>query len=229
MKHVAIVLAGGKGSRMKSNIPKQYMQLGDKPVLYYALDAFEKSDVDAVVLVTGREEIEYCKYDIVERFDFKKVVDVVEGGAERYFSVLNGLRAVGDCEYVYIHDGARPCVSLEVITRCMEEVQKYGAAVAAVPVKDTIKIANEDGFADSTPDRDTLWQIQTPQCFRYHMVKNAYEQMAADDNRGNITDDAMVVEKYTDHKVKLTMGAYENIKITTPEDISTALNFLNKA
>lgn len=227
MKRVAIVLAGGKGSRMNSDIPKQYMKLLGEPVLYYSLKAFENSEVDEIVLVVGKGDIQLCK-ELVKKYGFLKVCNIVEGGSERYYSVLNGLRAISDCEYVFIHDGARPCVTEEVIARCMLDVKKYAACVAAVPVKDTIKIADSDGFAQSTPDRSCLWQIQTPQCFEYNLVKNAYETMAADDERGNITDDAMVVEKYSNRKVKLTMGSYENIKITTPEDIYVAEIFLNK-
>ncbi|MBQ4282550.1 MAG: 2-C-methyl-D-erythritol 4-phosphate cytidylyltransferase [Lachnospira sp.] len=228
MKHVAIVLAGGKGSRMNSDIPKQYMELMGKPVLYYSLKAFEESDIDAIVLVVGKGEIDYCRKNIVERYGIKKVVSVVEGGSERYYSVLNGLRAISGCDYVYVHDGARPCVSSGIIRKCLDEVQIYKACVAAVPVKDTIKVADDNGFAVETPDRSLLWQIQTPQCFEYSLVKYAYEAMAVDDNRGNITDDAMVVEKYTDARVKMTKSEYENIKITTPEDIMIAESFLNK-
>lgn len=226
MKHIAIVLAGGKGSRMNSDIPKQYMQLNGKPVIYYSLKAFEESMIDEIVLVAGKEDIELCENDIVKKYGFKKVVDVVEGGTERYYSVLNGLRAVDECDFVYIHDGARPCIDRGVIQRCISAVQQFDACVAAMPVKDTIKVVDKEGFSVETPDRATLWQIQTPQCFRYSLVKDAYENMAADGNRGNITDDAMVVERYTDTKVKMVEGSYENIKITTPEDIFVAERFL---
>lgn len=229
MKHVAIVLAGGKGSRMNSDIPKQYMQLMGKPVLYYSLKAFQESDIDEIVLVVGKGEIDSCRADIVDAYGFTKIANIVEGGSERYYSVLNGLRAIKECDYVYIHDGARPCISLDVIKRCMEDVVQYKACIAAVPVKDTIKIADTDGYAAQTPDRNHLWQIQTPQCFAYDIVRAAYEDMAADESRGNITDDAMVVEKYTNAKVKLTMASYKNIKITTPEDIAIAEIFLNKS
>lgn len=221
VKTSAIILAAGRGSRMKSNVPKQYMQINDKPVLYYSMSAFEGSDVDEIIVVTGAEEVEYCKNEIIEKYGFKKVSAVVCGGAERYNSVMNGLLAVSkDTDYVFIHDGARPCVTRKVIDNCYADVKKYGAAVAAVPVKDTIKIADEQGFAKLTPDRSSLWQIQTPQCFSYKLALSAYKTMISDDNKGNITDDAMVIEKYTDVKVKLTMGEYNNIKITTPEDIA---------
>lgn len=230
VKRVAIILAGGRGSRMNSDIPKQYMILGEKPVLYYSIKAFERSSVDEIILIAGAGDIDYCRREIVEKFGFKKVSAIVEGGSERYYSVLNGLRAVepgGSGEvYVFIHDGARPCVTEQIIEKCSLEVELYKACVAAVPVKDTIKVADEEGYSKDTPPRNLLWQIQTPQCFEYNLVKNAYEAMAADENRGVITDDAMVVEKYADTRVRLTEASYKNIKITTPEDLAVAELFL---
>lgn len=229
-KKVAIILAGGRGSRMKSDIPKQYMTLAGKPVLYYSIKAFEQSNTDEIILVAGADDIDYCRREIVDKFGFKKVSAIVAGGSERYYSVLNGLRAVkcNGGDYVFIHDGARPCVTEQIIGKCSTEVEIYKACVAAMPVKDTIKLADEKGYAKDTLPRNLLWQIQTPQCFEYGLVKNAYEAMAADENRGIITDDAMVVEKYTDTKVKLTEASYENIKITTPEDLVVAEMFLSR-
>ncbi len=227
-KRVAIILAGGLGSRMKSDIPKQYMDLAGKPVLYYSIKSFEQSLIDEIILVAGADDIDYCRREIVDKYGFSKVSAIVAGGSERYYSVLNGLRAV-KCSgesYVFIHDGARPCVTEQIIEKCSAEVEIHKACVAAVPVKDTIKVADEECYAKDTPPRNLLWQIQTPQCFEYNLVKNAYEAMAADENRGVITDDAMVVEKYTDTKVKLTEASYKNIKITTPEDLSIAELFL---
>lgn len=230
IRRVAIILAGGRGSRMNSEIPKQYMLLKGKPVLYYSIKAFEHSAVDEIILVAGIGDIDYCRREIVEKFGFNKVSAIVAGGSERYYSVLNGLRAVepsyGGEIYVFIHDGARPCVTEQIIEKCNSEVERYKACVAAMPVKDTIKVADEDGWAKDTPSRNLLWQIQTPQCFEYNLVKNAYEAMAEDEKRGVITDDAMVVEKYTDSKVKLTEASYKNIKITTPEDLAVAELFL---
>lgn len=229
MKKTAIVLAGGTGKRMNSSIPKQYMSLKGKPVLFYSLAAFEKSSIDEIVLVCGESDISICKNQIVEAYGFHKVKKIVIGGKERYDSVVNGLHAMEQPEQddvVLIHDGARPCLTQGVIERCLEDVSKFHACVAAVPVKDTIKVANQEGFAIHTPDRNTLWQIQTPQVFDAKLIINAYHSMMADCNRGSITDDAMVVEKYTDIPVKLTMGGYNNIKITTPEDINLAEELL---
>lgn len=243
MRKVAIVLAGGRGSRMKSELPKQYIQLKGKPVLYYSLDAFEKSCVDEVILVSGVSEMEYCRCEIVDKYGFGKVTKILPGGQERYHSVFNGLCAVSsktamsnadrpvsenkdEQTVVMIHDGARPCISQEIIDRCLADVIQYHACVAAVPIKDTVKIADEAGYAQVTPDRNRVWQIQTPQVFDYPLIKSAYERMISNQNRGNITDDAMVVEQYTPVKVKLTMGSYNNIKITTPGDLVLAERLL---
>lgn len=222
----AIVLAAGNGRRMNSKTKKQYMMIKGKPVLWYSLFAFEQSKVDEVVLVTSKDDIDYCKNEIVDKYSFKKVKKIVEGGAERYNSVYNGLKDVtGDI--VLIHDGARPMINQAIIERCIIGAKEHKACVAAVRVKDTIKISIKDNVIDSTPDRNTLWSIQTPQAFFSPLVKEAYGKMMKE-QRKNITDDAMVVEKYSDFKVKIVEGDYKNIKITTPEDILIAEIFLKK-
>ena len=147
----AIVLAAGRGSRMKSKIQKQYLLLKGKPVLYYSLKAFEESFIDEIILVTGEEEIEYCRKEIVEKYGFTKVSHIVTGGKERYHSVFCGLQALTDCDYVFIHDGARPFVTEQILERAYETVQKEHACVVGMPVKDTIKLADENGFAKETP------------------------------------------------------------------------------
>lgn len=221
----AIVLAAGQGKRMQSDVPKQFMMIGDRPVLYYTLKAFEASDVDDIVLVTGADEVEYCKENFTADQGFKKVKAVVAGGKERYDSVYQGLLAAEGCGRVVIHDGARPLISPELINRNIECVRLYGACITAVPAKDTIKVADDKGFVESTPDRSRLWQVQTPQTFDYDLIMQAHllRQRAADTA---VTDDAMLVEKYTGCKVKLLMGDYRNIKITTPEDMIIAGGFL---
>jgi len=232
---VAIVLAAGRGARMNSDVPKQYLPLGGKPILYYALKAFQKSFVDRVVLVAAADEVEYCKKEIVERFGFHKVSRVVAGGKERYHSVWEGLQAAGECGYIFIHDGARPFVTGEILGRAYACVREYGACVVGMPVKDTIKIADADGFAGSTPKRDDVWMVQTPQVFSSGLIRSAYgalmemetDRKALPQNI-RITDDAMVVETYTEHKVKLVEGSYQNIKITTPEDLQVAECFLDR-
>lgn len=224
-KITAIVLAAGAGKRMNSEIHKQYMMLGDKPVLYYALKAFERSAVTGIVLVVGAGEIEYCSKEIVEKYKIQKVDAIVEGGKERYHSVYAGLVAAAESEYVLIHDGARPFVTEDIIARSIETVKVEKACIVGMPVKDTIKVVGEDGFAKETPARSGLWQIQTPQTFSYPLILEAYQQVIArDDSR--VTDDAMVLELSTGCQVKVIEGSYQNIKITTPEDILVAEIYL---
>ena len=227
MKTTAIVLAAGSGKRMNSKVHKQYLLLEEKPVLYYSLKAFEDSRVDQIVLVVGAGEIEYCKKEIVEQYSISKVCAIVEGGKERYNSVYEGLKVTGECDFVLIHDGARPFLTQEIIERTLLNVEQYHACVVGMPVKDTIKIVDEDGFAKATPDRSAVWQVQTPQAFSYELVFDAYTRML-EANEVGITDDAMVVERMTDYKVKLIEGSYRNIKITTPEDLLVAEAYLKK-
>ena len=223
----AIVLAGGQGTRMGTAVQKQYIELCGKPVLYYALHTFQNSGViDEIILVVGEGQEEYCRQNIVEKYEITKVSKVVVGGTERYYSVWNGLQEVSE-GYVFIHDGARPFVSGEMIARVYEEVQKYGACVVGMPVKDTIKIADEDGFSRETPNRKDVWMIQTPQVFETGLVKEAYEALLHE-KEISATDDATAVEQMLGRKVKLVVGSYENIKITTPEDLKIAQALLCK-
>ena len=231
MKTTAIVLAGGRGKRMNSAVPKQFLMIKDKPVLYYSLKAFEDSFIDSVILVTSEDDMEYCKKEIVDKYGFTKVVKIVAGGKERYHSVLNGIKAASDCDYIFIHDGARPFVTQDMLARLLECVEESKACVAGMPVKDTIKIANEEGFIDTTPKRELVWMIQTPQVFDFALIKKAYLILEKDEysllQKGiSITDDAMVVEMLLGEKVKLVEGSYQNIKITTPEDLAIAEGFL---
>lgn len=233
----AIVLAAGSGRRMKSDVAKQYLPLGGRPLIWYALHVIEESSViDDCILVACQEDIlnGYVREEIVERFGFHKVASIVPGGAERYDSVYNALQAIketGTAGYVFIHDGARPFLTEEILERCLAEVEKTGACVAGMPVKDTIKIADEDCYARQTPDRNTLWQIQTPQVFERVLITQAYEKLMQEKERlaaagVKITDDAGVVELLMDRPVKLVEGSYRNIKVTTPEDIAVAEAFL---
>lgn len=225
----AVVLAAGKGTRMGGAIQKQYLELFGKPLLYYTLLAFEESMVDDIILVTGSGEVEYCQTQIINKYGFKKVISITTGGKERYDSVYEGLKKVVGCDYVLIHDGARPCIAVDTINEVCRAVRKYRACVVGVPVKDTIKFSDEKGFASSTPDRSLLWQIQTPQAFEYNLVLGAYEKlMSSETFQKGITDDAMVVETMTLEKIKLIRGEYSNIKVTTPEDMDLAGVLLRK-
>lgn len=228
-KITAIVLAAGSGSRMKSKTKKQFMEIKGKPVIWYSLFEFEKSRVDEIILVTGKEDIDYCKKEIVEKYNLKKIKNVVAGGSERYESVYNGLKEVTG-NIVLIHDGARPLINNEIIERSIEGTIKSDACVVGVPVKDTIKRANKEGYIMDTPNRSELWITQTPQSFKTDLVKMAYKKMKEGLEKGNttlnITDDAMVVEEFTTNQVRFVQGDYKNIKVTTPEDIDIAELFI---
>ncbi len=237
MRQIAIVLAAGRGKRMNSHVAKQYLLIKDKPVLYYALKQFEDSFIDDIILVTGAEEISYCQEEIIVKYGFAKVRKIVAGGKERYHSVHQGLLAAaafleGEA-CIYIHDGARPFINEGILQRAKESAEQFGSGVVGMPVKDTIKIADENGFAVSTPKRSLVWQVQTPQCFLYSVIMPAYAKLAEKEAELTaqgiaITDDAMVVELLSGHQVKLVEGSYENMKITTPEDLTVAESFLNK-
>ena len=228
----AIILSAGSGSRMKSDIPKQYMDIDGYPVIYYSLKAFEESDVRSIVLVTGVDDVDYCRKEIVQKYNFKKVKAIVPGGNERYDSVYEGLKAAAGADYVMIHDGARPMITQDIIKRTISMTKEYRACVVGMPVKDTIRIIDENAFSKETPDRKTLWMMQTPQSFSYELLYRSYQTLYKDINGANdvpqITDDAMVVEYGSGVKARIIEGSYENIKITTPEDISIAKTFLKK-
>lgn len=236
--NTAIVLAAGSGSRMKSKVAKQYLMLKDKPVLWYAIKAFEESEIiDRIVLVVGEGEISYCQETIVNAYGFNKVMAVIEGGAQRYLSVNAAIKwleeNIADEEgYIFIHDGARPFVDDGIIKNTYAGAKEFGACVAGMPVKDTIKIVNEAGFAEQTPARRMVWAVQTPQVFERKLIVEAYrsliKQLEEIIMQGiEITDDAMVVETILKKQVKLVEASYRNIKITTPEDMLIATGFLN--
>lgn len=228
MKNIAVVLAAGQGKRMQSGVQKQYLPLGGKPVICHCLQTFEEApEIQEIVLVVGAGECEDCKKQIVDAYGFSKVKAIVEGGRERYDSVLRGLRAIADCDYVYIHDGARPFVTKETISRLQRTVEQTGACVAAAPAKDTIKLADSNGMVTQTPDRGRVWIAQTPQVFSFPLVRDAYERYLAQPNPA-ATDDAMVVEQMTGHGVQLVESGYDNIKLTTPEDLRIAEALLQK-
>lgn len=221
-KCTAIVLAAGQGKRMGTKIQKQYIELQGKPIVYYALEVFQKSDIiDEIIMVVGPGWEEFCRTEIVERFSLDKVKKIIEGGAERYHSVWNGLKDIEHHGYVFIHDGARPFVTEDMLKRVYETVCTCGACVVGMPVKDTIKIVGENGYINETPNRSFVWQVQTPQVFRCDLIKEAYHKLMESDC-SQITDDTMVLERMLGKKSKLVEGSYKNIKITTPEDLEIA-------
>jgi 2-C-methyl-D-erythritol 4-phosphate cytidylyltransferase len=251
MKTTAIILAGGKGSRMNADIPKQYIKLFGKPLLYYTMMAFQESCVDEIVVVTGNSEIKYdfagnstegAEADFVTEREYcgrlaaycglDKVRSFADGGVERYNSVMNGLKCVSpDTDVVLVHDGARPCIEPALIDRCVADVAEFGSGVVAVPAKDTIKVVDADGYVTDTPDRSSLWQIQTPQGFFRGELADAYGKLAQCIDKGcelKITDDAMVMEQFGERRVHITMGSYTNIKATTREDLEILKIFLKR-
>jgi len=224
----AIVLAAGSGRRMGTKVHKQYLLMGGRPVLFYPLKAFQDSGlIDEIILVTGKGEEEYCKENIVDKYGFTKVSRIIPGGDERYASVWNGLQESEEKGYIFIHDGARPFVDEEMIRRAYECVREHKACVAGVPAKDTIKIVDQQEFVKDTPDRSSLWLVQTPQVFESRLIKGAYSMLMRE-TCISVTDDAMVVEQMLNYPIKMFLGGYSNIKITTPEDLEMAEVFLKK-
>ena len=219
-KTVCIMLAGGKGKRMGTKVSKQYLLLEGKPVLFYSLKAFEPY-VDEIIVVAAEGEEEYCRENIINKYEIEKVSAVVTGGAERYLSVYEGLKAISNTDeevYVLIHDGARPFVTGEVIKESINKVKETGACIVAVPSKDTVKIGNVSNIVESTPDRRRVWLVQTPQTFEYNSIYGAYKA-AIESGREDITDDSMVMESFGDKEIHFVEGNYDNIKLTTPEDL----------
>lgn len=223
-KVCAIVLAAGKGSRMGGKVKKQFLNLNDKPILYYSLKAFcDNTNIDEIVLVTAEEEIDYCRKHIVEKYELNKVSFITSGGSERQESVLKGLNVVKNCDIVLIHDGARPFITDEIINSGIKYARLYGACACGVTPKDTIKIKNQDHFSEETLKRSSLVAVQTPQCFKYEIIYSCHSKLSSENI--SVTDDTMVVENYG-HKVYLYEGSYNNIKITTPEDLILAERIL---
>ena len=231
----AIVLAAGQGKRMGGQVHKQFLELEGHPIVYYSIRTFQESPlIDRILLVTGEKEIDYVKQEIVGKYRFDKVNDVVAGGHERYASVWNGLKALRESlteeekdGYVFIHDGVRPFINEEILHRAFDAVETCHACVVGMPSKDTVKIADADGFVSETPPRSLVWNVQTPQVFDFRLAYEAYAALEKS-GRSDVTDDAMIVEVFTDTRVRLVEGSYENIKLTTPEDLKVAETFLHK-
>ncbi len=227
---VAIVLAAGSGKRMGTSVQKQYIELEGKPLIYYTLKTFQESElIESVVLVVGRGQVAYAQNEIAAKYGFSKVCAVVEGGKERYDSVWQGLKTVGlesEDSYIFIHDGARPFVDDGILLRGYETVERYRACVAGMPSKDTVKVVDEQGFAVNTPERRYVWTIQTPQVFEKSLIMEAYARLMKEEHE-NVTDDAMAVERMMKIPVKMFEGSYQNVKITTPEDLAIAKVFLH--
>ncbi|MBA2876787.1 2-C-methyl-D-erythritol 4-phosphate cytidylyltransferase [Thermaerobacillus caldiproteolyticus] len=215
MEYQVVIPAAGQGKRMKAGMNKQFIELHHQPIIVHTLKVFEQDDwCQGIIVVINEAEREQF-HTLFEQFPIKKVVSMVSGGAERQHSVYNGLKAVKNSEIVLIHDGARPFITMEKIHELVKEAEEHGAAILAVPMKDTVKRAF-DGFVAETVERSSLWAVQTPQAFRISLVLEAHEQARKDGYVG--TDDASLVERMG-KKVKIIEGDYRNIKLTTPDDL----------
>ncbi len=248
-----IVLAAGSGSRMQASVKKQFMELDGEALFLHSFRAFCRHPlVDRAVLVTGHDDIPYMAELLAARgTDCRaKLLDIVSGGKERYHSVWKGLQRIAaeeartgesdnafasteaDTPLVLIHDGARPLLTEDLLTASIEAAAAYHAAVLGMPVKDTIKLLDEENFVSETPDRHRLWLMQTPQSFDFSLIYGAYQTLITAETAGEalppITDDAMVAEHFTNSRIKIIPGSYENIKVTTPEDLPMAELFLRK-
>ena len=227
----ALIVAAGGSTRMGTRKNKLLLDLKGMPVIARTLLAFENTDcIQEIVLVCRKEEREEM-LEIAQIFGVHKLSSVVSGGKTRQQSVFQGIKAAGAATHFAIHDGARALITPEDIQRAVSDGICFGASSLGVPVKDTIKIADENGFAETTPRRDRVWQVQTPQTFSFGLIYDAYARLAEQKDtlagKGiKITDDAMVVETFTDHQVKLTEGSYRNLKVTTPEDLPLAEKYL---
>jgi len=244
-KHCTLILlAGGRGKRMGSAIPKQFIEIDGKPVIWYSLKAAEESEIiDECVLVVHPDDADYVRRDIIDKYSFSKVKHFAHSGCERYESVWSGLASLAGVNWgelteeekrevlkkdllvndiatdiVFIHDGARPFVNERIFNNCYTGAVEYGACAAAVRSKDTVKIVAEDGTIISTPDRKTLWNMQTPQTFEAGLIFESYRKVMAMDSIA-ITDDAQAVEIMGGRKVHVVEGDYSNIKVTTPDDL----------
>ncbi len=220
-KLAVIIPAAGSGSRMQSDLPKPFLPLGDKPILWHTIQAFlNVPSVIQIIIPTSKEWISEVKNIISSCSTGAVQFDVIEGGVERQFSIANGLSLMLDAvEVVAVHDAVRPFINPELVSECSTAAKKFGGAIIAVPAKDTIKKVDSDGSIKETPDRKYLWQAQTPQIFEKSILSRAYSEAISDGFVG--TDDASLVERLGE-TVKVVEGDRENLKITYPVDLEIA-------
>jgi len=225
IKAAAVITAGGLGKRFDTqggdNLPKQFISLSGKPVIAHSILTLEKSAlVTNIIVVVPENWVEHTRREVVEKFNLKKVFNVVSGGNERQESVLRGLKAVPDKpDVVVVHDGVRPFVTLELVEEVITKAFESGGAIAAIPATDTIKMSTPEQIIESTVPREKIWFAQTPQAFKYDIISEALEKASREKYFG--TDEAELVERLG-REVKIIFGSRENLKITTPEDIKLA-------
>ena len=221
-----VIVSAGRGSRMKADINKQFLKLKGKEVIAHTIDKFyNNKNIDEIVVFVKEDEADFFRRNIIDKYGYKNI-KIAFGGKERQDSVFNGLKAVNErCDIVLIHDGARPFVTDEIIKNSIECAKKNKCVIVGVPVKDTIKIINKDNEVCDTPNRSTLWSIQTPQVFEYLSIIKAHKIAKEKSYYG--TDDSMLME-YLGYNVKVIEGSYNNIKITTPEDLKIGEEILNE-
>ncbi len=226
VKVAAIIVAAGSGKRFGGTVKKQFLEIKGKPILVFTLERFQScEDIDEIVLVVPQAEMQFIKDRILKEYPLSKIKQIVGGGQERYHSVYNGLNALSaDVEIVAVHDGVRPFITIEKISRLICEAQIHGAALPAVKPRDTVKSCNQ-GFTSHTLDRDSLVLVQTPQVFKKELLLKAYRQAFASQQFG--TDDAALVER-SGWPVYIVPGDYDNIKITTVDDLFIAGKLLER-
>lgn len=226
-KVTALIPAAGMGRRMGKAVAKQFLPLGDKPMLAHTLLAFQRaSEIDEIIPILSKEDMESCLRDVIEQYHITKVRTLVVGGKERQDSVMNGLQKLEkDAAVVLVHDGVRPFVTAAMIKESVDLAKKGDCIAVGVPLKDTVKVVDDKQLVRQTLERSRLWAIQTPQAFPVKILKQAYERSYREKMYG--TDDATLVER-TGGKVRVIMGSYENIKITTPEDLILAEEILKR-
>lgn len=230
LKKISVIIpAAGQGKRMKAGVSKQYIELYGKPILAFTLEKFQNTKcINDIILVVGKDEVDYVEKYIKNGYGFTKIKAIVQGGKERQDSVYEGLKAMDqDTDIVLIHDAVRPMIEIEDIERIVDETMKYKACIFGVKVKDTIKVIDEHCNIKNTLDRSKLYAIQTPQAFDKDVILSAYKKAMSEDFFG--TDDAMLVEQFSNIKVKLIEGSYSNIKITTQEDFKAFKDFVQSS
>ena len=227
MNNVAIILGAGAGTRMKADKSKLLLEINGKTDLERTVETFSKiKEIHEIIVVCRESDLDSFE-SVLSAYN----ISYCFGGDTRQQSVMNAVETIDECDYLIIHDGARPFLTEEILRRDYEAAERFRACVTGMPVKDTIKIADKEGYAARTPDRSLVWQIQTPQVFESALIIEAYEKLMQEKDRLaaagiRITDDAMVVETLMNLPVRLVQGSYENIKITTPEDLAVAEAFL---